>query len=189
MISLQQVSFKTGNNDAGYQPGAKNNFIVLNLVTREAAMSSEEGVASSSKEPSNTNGAGSTSSNGNSIRLECSVHPSPSVSRLNLRKTRGFVIGCCVHKTEINGQSILDIIRARPSRVTATSYSKLAIGCRVSGEGLEGQGYLLGRDGLDDTGRSQLGTDRPVRSYAGLVLRIALIENVSQTSILKSFAL
>lgn len=160
----------------GYLPIGKNDLVILHLVTGETSTSSVERVSSSCQETGYTDAACSATRDGDPMRLKCSVHTTPSGSGLEPCEVCFRIIDGCVHETEVECYSIVDVVGASPGCMTTTSHGKFAVALRT--QCFDGSRYFFSRYWLNNTLGMQLSAHGPVRRRPILVLLVILVKDV-----------
>jgi hypothetical protein len=171
-------------------PAGGHKLEVLYVVTREPDPSSIERVTTTGQEPGNANTPSPPTRHRPAFCIQGPVDIHPPRSWLD-RSSRGvFIQRDSLHQTQIDRHTIVDVVRARPDRVSAGPHGEL---CRRAARALDERVYHLddiaGACRLDDAGRRELRADGPVRRSAVGVVRRVGVQNVSEAGLFQSLTL
>jgi hypothetical protein len=133
----------------------------------------------SKQETPNTNGPRTPTRNSHPMTLQILINRLPAGPREDTRYLRILLVNGTIHVRQINRDTGLDVIRARPGHMAPGAHSELA-GCPFAaggGESLHDGGNIVGAGWLHDTGWFQLHVYGPVRGYAVVVGGVAWVDD------------
>jgi hypothetical protein len=180
--------------------GGEDDFVVYDVVAGQADACAVEGVAAftdemttlasqrevekcmrltSKQETPNTNGPRTPTRNSHPMTLQILINRLPAGPGEDTRYLRILLVNSTIHVRQINRDTGLDVIRARPGHMATRAHGELA-GCPFAAgrsQCLHDGGDIIGAGRLHDAGGFQLHVYGPVGGYAVVVGGVAWVDD------------